>query len=67
MEPVGRTTRWLAHRLEDAIWRFPRLTMGCRPVTTLPALEEAGAVVELEKRIGNPLLPFIVYAVRKPQ
>jgi len=41
--------------------------MGCRPVTTLPALEEAGAVVELEKRIGNPLLPFIVYAVRKPQ
>ena len=57
-------TRKLAHTVEGVIWRFPSLSMGCRPVVTLPALEEADAKVIAQKTFGVPLWPF--YVVQKP-
>ena len=65
-EPDNQLTRWLAHRLEDAIWRFPQLTLGCRPVVALPALKRAGAKVLFHTKIGIPLYPFEVFVVKKP-
>jgi ubiquinone/menaquinone biosynthesis C-methylase UbiE len=65
-EPRGRLLRWVAARVESLAWRWPGLSMGCRPVEVLPHLRELGAVVELDRTLGVPLWPFHVFVVRKP-
>lgn len=65
-ESDNSIARWLAQHVEDLIWRFPQLTLGCRPVEVLPALKKAGAQVLFETKIGVPLFPFKIFVVRKP-
>ena len=65
-EPRSGWVRWLADRVEDVVWRFPWISLGCRSVSVLPALEEAGARVVFQKQIGVPLWPFAVFVVEKP-
>ena len=65
--PRNKIMHWLAERLEDVIWRFPSISMGCRAVTVLPALEQAGAEVIFRKQFGVPLYPFVVFVLRKPE
>lgn len=64
--PRNRVVRWLGDLIERVVWRFPSLSMGCRPVVTLPALRDAGAEVLIERRYGVPLWPFLAYVVAKP-
>lgn len=56
----------LSDMLEKIIWLFPKISLGCRSVSTLPALQNAGVKILFKKKIGFPLLPFIVYVVVKP-
>lgn len=65
-EPRNSITKWLADRVEDWAWHFPWLSMGCRSVSVLPALERAGGRVVFSKHIGVPLWPFFVFIVEKP-
>ncbi len=65
-EPGGRFTKWLAGAVEAVVWRVPALSLGCRAVETLPALERAGGRVLFHGRIGLPLWPFVVFVVEKP-
>lgn len=65
-EPENRALRWLARRVESLAWRFPALSMGCRAVSVLPALTEAGGRVVEDTVMGVPLWPFRVFVVEKP-
>lgn len=65
-EPEHPLVRRLAAMVEAVIWRFPALSLGCRPVETLPALVQSGAILRFRKHIGVPLWPFLVYVVEKP-
>lgn len=65
-EPTGSVTRALADAVEAAIWRFPSLSLGCRAVEVLPALEAAGARMVRTRRLGVPVWPFFVFVVEKP-
>ena len=65
-EPRNSAVKWLADRVEGIAWRFPRLSIGCRSVSVLPALERAGGRVVFSKHIGVPLWPFFVFVVEKP-
>ncbi len=65
-EPRSRLMQWVAQRVEAWAWRWPGLSMGCRPVAVLPHLETLGAEVELDRHLGVPLWPFHVFVVRKP-
>jgi ubiquinone/menaquinone biosynthesis C-methylase UbiE len=65
-EPPSRLARWLSDRVEGVAWRFPSVSMGCRAVSVLPALERAGAMVTYRRLIGVPLWPFFVFVVEKP-
>lgn len=65
-ESPNLLVRMLGRSVESVAWRFPSISMGCRPVETLGALRSAGAEVLFENRIGVPLWPFLVYVVRKP-
>jgi len=56
----------LAGKVENLAWHFPRLSMGCRSVSVLPALERAGAKVIFRRSIGVPLWPFLVFVAEKP-
>jgi demethylmenaquinone methyltransferase / 2-methoxy-6-polyprenyl-1,4-benzoquinol methylase len=66
-EPAHALLRALAERVEDVAWRLPALSMGCRSVEVLPALERAGGRIVLRRRIGVPLWPFLVLVVEKPR
>lgn len=64
--PTNPLTRLVGGWIEDVAWRIPSLTMGCRAVEVLPALEKAGAKVLMSKTIGVPFWPFEVFVVQKP-
>jgi hypothetical protein len=64
-EPKNAIVKYFADRVEDVAWRFPSLSMGCRSIDVLPALESAGGKVLLSKHIGVPLWPFLVFVVEK--
>ena len=64
-EPESTLVKWFADKVENIVWRFPSLSLGCRSVWVLTALEEAGCKVVFKKRIGVPLRPFIVFIVVK--
>ena len=64
--PRNAMVRWIADRVEDWAWHFPWLSMGCRSVNVLPALESAGGRLIFSRIIGIPLWPFFVFIVRKP-
>ncbi|MFQ5624811.1 MAG: methyltransferase domain-containing protein [Paracoccaceae bacterium] len=66
-EPASRPVRWLAEKVENLAWRFPGLSMGCRPVSVLPALQAAGARLVFSRVIGFPLWPFLVFVAEKPE
>ena len=66
-EPKNVFIRWLADRVEGVVWRFPSISLGCRSVSVLPALEKAGAKVVFHRIIGLPLWPFAVFVVKKPE
>jgi demethylmenaquinone methyltransferase/2-methoxy-6-polyprenyl-1,4-benzoquinol methylase len=65
-EPTNVIVKYLADHVERIVWRFPWLSMGCRSVNVLPALEDAGGAVLLSRRIGVPLWPFLVFIIEKP-
>jgi demethylmenaquinone methyltransferase/2-methoxy-6-polyprenyl-1,4-benzoquinol methylase len=65
-EPGNPIIRWLADRIEDVAWRFPKLSMGCRSINVLPVLKNLGGTVILSKHIGIPLWPFLVFIIKKP-
>ena len=66
-EPQNVVLRWLARRIETLVWRFPLISLGCRPVSVLPVLEQAGGKIVFRKHIGMPLWPFIVFIIEKPE
>jgi len=66
-EPEGRIIKWLADKVEDIAWRMPWLSMGCRAVSALPALKEAGGRVLFKRTLGIPLWPFMVFVLEKPR
>jgi len=56
----------LADWVENIAWHFPWLSMGCRSVEVLPALQTAGGKILMEKHIGFFLWPFLVFVIEKP-
>lgn len=65
-DPANPLLRWLGEKIENLAWRLPWLSMGCRSVDVLPALEQAGGRVIYRRRLGVPLWPFLVFIVEKP-
>jgi demethylmenaquinone methyltransferase/2-methoxy-6-polyprenyl-1,4-benzoquinol methylase len=65
-EARGRIMRKLADAVEDLAWKMPGISLGCRAVSVAPALQQAGAKVVFERRIGIPLYPFLVMVLEKP-
>lgn len=63
--PQKAWLRWLVDEIESVVWRFPALSLGCRPVSVLPVLRQSGCDLVFERRIGVPLWPFLVFVVRK--
>jgi ubiquinone/menaquinone biosynthesis C-methylase UbiE len=65
-EPASGLTHWIGKKVEDLVWRWPQLSLGCRAVSVLPELRRLGARVVVDTRIGVPLWPFRVFVVEKP-
>ena len=65
-DPETPLVRWLADKVERAVWLIPSISLGCRSVSVLPTLEQAGCKIIFKKHIGIPLWPFLVFVVEKP-
>ena len=65
-EPASGLSGWVGRGVENLVWRWPQLSLGCRSVSVLPELKGLGAEVVSDRRIGIPLWPFRVFIVRKP-
>jgi len=65
-DPKTPWVKWLAEKVEDAVWHFPPLSLGCRSVAVLPALRRSGCTIILQKHVGIPLWPFVVFVLEKP-
>ncbi len=65
-EPANALVRAVARGVEALAWRLPWLSMGCRAVEVLPALEACGGDLRFDRRIGVPLWPFRLTVIAKP-
>jgi ubiquinone/menaquinone biosynthesis C-methylase UbiE len=66
-EPTNPVTKRIGDWIEGIAWRIPSISMGCRAVEVLPALEKAGGKVVMNKTIGVPFWPFVVFVIEKPK
>ncbi len=64
--PKNRYVKWLADKVESLVWRVPSISLGCRAVSVLPTLEQAGCKITFRKNLGVPLWPFLVFVAEKP-
>lgn len=64
-DPDNKIVKRIADLVENVVWKFPWLSLGCRAVSVLPALEKAGAKLLYKRKIGIPLWPFIVFVLEK--
>jgi len=65
IDPTNPVTKLIGNWIESVAWRIPSLSMGCRAVTVLPALQQAGGKVVMNKIIGVPFWPFVVFVIEK--
>jgi len=65
-DPETPLRKWLAEKVDSIVWLIPSISLGCRPVSVLPTLEQAGCKIIFKRRIGIPLWPFLVFVVEKP-
>lgn len=65
-DPENRLVRWLAEKVEAVVWHLPAISLGCRPVSVLPTLEQEGCKILVKRYLGVPLWPFLVFVVEKP-
>jgi ubiquinone/menaquinone biosynthesis C-methylase UbiE len=65
-DPKTPLVKWLAGKVEQAVWLIPSISLGCRSVSVLPTLEQAGCKIIFKEHIGIPLWPFLVFVVEKP-
>ena len=65
-DPQNRAVKWMADRVEGLVWHIPSISLGCRSVSVLPALEQLGCEIRFRKTLGIPLWPFLVFVARKP-
>lgn len=65
-DPENPVVKWLADRVESLVWHIPSISLGCRSVSVLPTLEQAGCEVIFKKRLGVPLWPFVIFVAKKP-
>jgi len=66
VEPEQPLIKWLADSVEAIAWLIPSLSMGCRAIDVLPAINQTDARIVMDKRIGIPLWPFRVLIIEKP-
>jgi ubiquinone/menaquinone biosynthesis C-methylase UbiE len=65
--PKNPVLKWLGDKIEGLVWHFSSISLGCRPIDVLPALEKAGARLIYLDLIGVPLWPFRIIIVEKPE
>lgn len=65
-DPENPAVKWMADRVESLVWHIPSISLGCRSVSVLPSLEQAGCEIIFTKYLGIPLWPFFVFVAKKP-
>lgn len=65
-DPENPVVTWMADKVESLVWHIPSISLGCRSVSVLPVLKDAGCRIIFKKHLGIPLWPFLVFVVERP-
>ena len=64
--PGSPILKWFADGIENIVWHLPSISLGCRTVDLLPALDQLACKIIFKQLIGVPLWPFLVIVAEKP-
>lgn len=57
--------KWISDKIEDIIWKFPRLSLGCRNISLVNEIQKMNVDIIEDKKIG--ILPYFfrILIIRK--
>ncbi len=64
-EPDNKTAKWLSDKIESIIWKFPRLSLGCRNIQLIEDIKKMDVEIMEDKIIGFIPWYFRIIIVKK--
>ncbi|NOZ47008.1 MAG: class I SAM-dependent methyltransferase [Chlorobi bacterium] len=64
--PENKITRWISTKFENLLWKFPRLSLGCRNIELVSDIQKLNVSIETNKTIGFIPFYFKILIIRKP-
>ncbi len=52
----NKLAKWISHKVDNVIWKFPRLSLGCRNISLIDDIRKLDVDIIYEKTIG--IIPF---------
>lgn len=64
-EPNNRFARWMSNGIENIIWKFPGLSLGCRNIELIDEIRKLNVEIQENKIIGFIPFYFRIIIVKK--
>lgn len=64
-DPDNKIVKWIGDKIENIIWKFPRLSLGCRNISLLDDIKKLDVEIVEEKIIGIMPYFFKILIIRK--
>lgn len=65
-DPGGKIAKWISSSLENILWRFPRLSLGCRNISLANDIGKLDVDIISERTIGAVPFFFKILILKKP-
>ena len=64
-DPDNKIAKWISSKIENVIWRFPRLSLGCRNISLIDGIRKMNVDIIEEKIIGFIPIFFKILVIKK--
>ncbi|MCB0495866.1 MAG: class I SAM-dependent methyltransferase [Cyclobacteriaceae bacterium] len=64
-DPENKVARWLSSKIENVIWKFPGLSLGCRNIELMTGIQRLDVEILEDKIIGFVPFYFRIILVKK--
>lgn len=63
--PENKIANWISSKIENILWKFPRLSLGCRNIELVNDIKKLDVEIEVNKTIGIIPFYFKILIIRK--
>lgn len=63
--PDNKIAKWISSKIENILWKFPLLSLGCRNIELVNDIKKLDIEIEVEKTIGIIPFYFKILIIRK--